>query len=134
MTTNYGYAKSLIYPEQLLKLKEQPFEILPIDSSSAIIPHRIAIRTIIATSPYLYNQALLKIKIGAGIEFGTLPSSNFLEVSQNLFVLINVDNCNSQLLSSILAEPLMLVNDGESNLSEGDSCLEFHVFYSILEL
>jgi hypothetical protein len=54
MTTNYGYEKSLIYPEQLLKLKEQPFEILPIDSSSAIVPHRIAIRrSIIAEYPYI---------------------------------------------------------------------------------
>lgn len=132
MTTNYGYTKSLIYPEQLLKLKEQPFEILPIDSSSAIIPHRIAIRTIIANSPYLYNQALLKIKIG-GIEFGILPSSGFLDISQNLFVLINVNDCNPRLLSSVLGESLMLTNDGEDNLSEGDSCLEFHVFYSILE-
>ena len=77
--------------------------------------------------------ALLKIKIG-DIEFGILPLSNFLEVSQNLFVLINVNDCNPRLLSSVLGESLMLVNDGEDNLSEGDSCLEFHVFYSILEL
>jgi hypothetical protein len=132
MTTNYGYEKSLIYPEQLLKLKEQPFEILPIDSSSAIVPHRIAIRTIIAESPYIYNHAVLKIKIG-NIEFGILPSSNFLEVSQNLFILINVNDCTPKLLSSVLGESLMLVNDGEDNLSEGNSCLEFHVFYSILE-
>jgi hypothetical protein len=132
MTTNYGYEKSLIYPEQLLKLKEQPFEILPIDSSSAIVPHRIAIRTIIAEYPYIYNHAVLKIKIG-NIEFGILPSSNFLEVFQNLFILINVNDCTPKLLSSVLGESLMLVNDGEDNLSEGNSCLEFHVFYSILE-
>jgi len=129
MIVNYGYINKTVFSKELLNLKEQPYDILYAEPLHAIIPHRIVIRNWPVEHPYICNDSLLKIKVG-NIEFGQVPTTGFLDVVENQFLVINISNCSPKLSDSVINKPLSLVNEGISNLLEGDSFLELHVFYS----
>ena len=129
MIVNYGYINKIVSSQELLNLKEQPYDILYAEPLHAIIPHRVVIRNWTIEHPYICNDSLLKIKVG-DIEFGQVPTTGFLDVVENQFVVINISNCSPKLSDSVVNKPLSLVNEGTSNLLEGDSFLELHVFYS----
>jgi len=125
---NFGYEKKIITPDELLSLKEEPFVILDTTILNCIIPHRIGIRKLKNLVPYKCQGAILKVMLGE-LVFGEVNTIDFLDILEDQFILINVNNCNPKPYKSVLGYPLTLVNDGEELLN-GDAVLEIHAFYS----
>lgn len=129
MTVNYGYANKIVSSQELLNLKDNPYYILCSEPSNAIIPHRIIVRNWPSKNPYICDNVILKIKVGE-IEFAQVPTTGFLDVLKNQFVVLNIKDCSPQPSDSVVNGNLTLVNEGSSNLLNGDSFLEIHVLYS----
>lgn len=131
--TSFGYTSLTLNASQLINLKENPAEIFSVASDSVIIPHRIAVRYVFATTPYLCENTQLKIKLG-NMTFGMLPSSDFLDSSSDKFVLINIQDTHATEMVEALGVSLLLANDGTLNLSAGDGELQINTWYSTLDI
>jgi len=131
--TSFGHTSLSLNAFQLMNLKESPAEIFSVANGSVIIPHRISVRYVFATTPYLCENTQLKIKLG-NMTFGMLPSSGFLDSLSDKFVLINVQDAQATEVAEVIAMQLLLTNDGTLNLSAGDGELQIDTWYSTLDI